>query len=72
MRRQQGVRQRGLLSVLAVVAVTLVLGAVPAWAANFKPQIFLEFNFTDNDLGVQVFLDAAACGSSRSRTLTAT
>lgn len=57
MRLQGGMWGAGILS---VVAVALVLVA-PAWAANIKNvQIFFEFNFTDNDLGLQVFLDAPA------------
>ena len=58
MRLQRGTRQ--VLSIAVGLAVALVLGA-PAWAGNLKTvQIFFEFNFTDNDLGVQVFLDAGA------------
>lgn len=60
MRLQGGMRGAGILSVVAGVAVALVLGA-PAWGANLTDvQIFFEFNSTDNDLGVQVFLDAPA------------
>lgn len=60
MRLWRRLRQPGILSVVAGLAVALVLGT-PAGAANITAvQIFFEFNSTDNDLGVQVFLDASA------------
>src|SRR3989304_5759075 len=44
-----------------VAAVALILGATApeAWAKKFaEARIFIEYNFTDNDLGFHVFLDA--------------
>lgn len=53
--------QRGTLSVVLCAVLTLLLAAGPAGAANLKnARIFFEFNLTDDDLGVQVFLDADA------------
>jgi hypothetical protein len=47
--------------VILVVLVALTMGATvaKAWAAEFaEARIFFEYNSTDNDLGVHVFLDA--------------
>jgi hypothetical protein len=44
-----------------VVLVALTMGATiaKAWAAEFaEARIFFDYNSTDNDLGVHVFLDA--------------
>jgi hypothetical protein len=52
---------RGILSAVACVTLGLVVTTTPVPAANLNNvHIFFEFNFTDNDLGVQVFLDAPA------------
>jgi len=60
MRLERACGNPRILSLAVGLALALVLGA-PAWAGTLKVvQIFFEFNSTDNDLGVQVFLDAGA------------
>jgi hypothetical protein len=49
------------LPVFLAVLIALIVGAAvtKAWAAEFEEaRIFFEYNSTDNDLGVHVFLDA--------------
>jgi hypothetical protein len=49
-----------MLPVFLVAMVALLVGAIvsKAWAADFaEARIFFEYNSTDNDLGVHVFLD---------------
>ena len=57
-----GMRRPAYLApVFLVAAVALILGATApeAWAKKFaEARIFIEYNFTDNDLGFHVFLDA--------------
>src|SRR3989304_7221687 len=57
-----GMRRPGDLAPgVLVAAVALILGATApeAWAKKFaEARIFIEFNFTGNDLGFHVFLDA--------------
>lgn len=53
-------RSMRLLAVLLVPAVTLVMGAAApqVWAAQFADaKIIFETNFSDEDTGIQIFLD---------------
>jgi hypothetical protein len=53
-------RSMRLLAVLLVPVVTLILGAVApqVWAEQFEDAtIIFETNFSDEDTGIQIFLD---------------
>lgn len=61
MKLRQHMRRPLILSTVASAAVVLFLAAAPSWAATLRTvRIFFEYNFTDDDLGVQVFLDGDA------------
>jgi hypothetical protein len=63
--KRQGIGGPGLLSLSARMAVALVLAVAvtngAAEGAEFeKAQLFIEFNSTDDDAGIQVLLDGEA------------
>jgi hypothetical protein len=58
--KRQGMRGPRVFSVVAGMAVALVLAVTPGRSAGAEfadLQMFIEFNSTDNDAGIQVFLD---------------
>ncbi len=58
--KRQGARGLGLFSVVAGVAVALVLAVTPGRSAGApfdELHMFIEYNSTDEDAGIQVFLD---------------
>ena len=58
--KRQGMRGLGILSGVAGMAVALVLAVTPERSAGAEfadLQMFIEFDSTDNDAGIQVFLD---------------
>ena len=58
--KRQGIRGLGIFSVVAGAVVALVLAATPGRSAGApfdELQMFIEYNSTDEDAGVQVFLD---------------
>jgi hypothetical protein len=58
--RWHGVQRRGILTVVAGAVVALVLAGTPgqSGADEFADlRMFIEYNSSDNDAGIQVFLD---------------
>jgi hypothetical protein len=74
-------KQMRLFAVLLVLAVALIMGAEApeVWAGGYfleecegdleleESEVFFEFNFTDCDLGIQVFLDGSPWRSMTAR-----
>lgn len=57
---RQSMRRLGIVSVVTGVMVALVLAVTPGRSAGEEfadLQMFIEYNSTDNDAGIQVFLD---------------